>query len=372
MQFKCSTSDLASAATIISKALPSRAVPLILNGILFKAIGKTITLTASNNEFTITKEISAQVKIEGQVLVDGRTFAEFIKKVSCEEVEISEDSSTSDENDQRRLKLVYNESNVLYLYCLENNYPSIEDNIEDYDLEVSQGDFKEIIEQGSYSISTEDARPALKGCLLETRGDNLLCVSLDGYRMAIIKCGIKEKKNDIKALVSGKNLVEVAKVLESNEEELEIKKSSSFFFIKKGTTKIIMRILDMDFYDYEGIIPKEFNTELLLSKEPLEKCIERVSLMCKAGGNDCLKINIIDNEMKVSTRTEVADITETVKFIKTGSDLEIAFNNRFLREALSKCKDKEIKLKIISPVKPVIIVPVEGEKFKHIVLPIRL
>ncbi|MDR0697444.1 MAG: DNA polymerase III subunit beta [Christensenellaceae bacterium] len=371
MNFKCSTTDLANAATIVSKALPARAIPPMSTGIFLKASGKTVTLTASNYEFTIKKEINASVKIEGEVLVDGKTFAEFIKKVSCSDVELEENSSTHDENTERRLKITYNDTNVLYLYCLTDKYPIIEDNTDDYDFEVSQSDFKETIERGMYCASTEDSRPSLKGCFLETRDDSLLAVSLDGYRMAIVKCGIKEKKNNLKALIFAKTLSEIVKVIDNNEEELKIKATKNMFFLKNGSTSIIIRVMELEFYEFDGIIPKDVATEITISKELLEKCIDRVSLMCKTG-NDCLKIEVGENKITVSTKTDVADIKEVVSCEKTGGDLIIAFNNRFLKDALAKCKDQTIRICIPSPVKPVTIAPLSGDKFKHIVLPIRL
>ncbi|MDR0752129.1 MAG: DNA polymerase III subunit beta [Christensenellaceae bacterium] len=371
MQFKCSTIDLASASNIVCKALPARVVAPFSSAILIKAENNIVTLIANSHDITIKKEIKALVQNKGQVLIEGKTFSEFIKKVSCEEIELEENESTVDENEERRLIIKYDDSNILNLSCLPDKYPKIEEKVEYYDIETSQMELKEILEKGSYCISAEDARPALKGCFLETKDDFLTIVSLDGYRMAVVKCKLLEKNNNISALVQGKSLIEIAKVLESNEEIVKIKKTKNMIYFNVATTTIILRIMQLEFYNYENILPKDHAIEVFLIKEDLQKSVDRVSLMCKSE-KDYLKMYIEENEIKITVVSSTASIEERVKCKKIGEDILMAFNYKFLRDALSKCKDKEIKAEIISPIKPLLFVPIEGDHFKHLILPVKL
>ncbi|MDR0697443.1 MAG: DNA polymerase III subunit beta [Christensenellaceae bacterium] len=369
MKIKFNTKDLKNAVNTVSKAIHGKSINF--SGIFINVANGKVTITASNNEFTIIKKVDAIIFEEGLVIVNGKTFAEFIRIVTSEEIILEENASTVDEYEGKRLKITYDFFNVLYLECLPDKYSTIIDNIEDFDFIMSEDLFKEVAESAMYCVSKEDSRAYLKGCFFEIIENKLVAVSLDGYRMAIVKNEIIEKLNDFKALILGKTLDDVVNVLEKSDKLLKIKNVNNKLYLKNSDTTIILRLMELDFYDYQSIIPKETTIEILISKEDFENCIDRVDLMC-IKGYEAINIFIKDNEICVKSKNEIAEIKETVKCEKTGEDIEISFNCKYIKEALEKCKEKEIKISIISNIKPVTITPVVGDKFKHIILPVRL
>lgn len=117
MKLSCDSLDLSDALTQVGKALPLKKVMPILNGIKLKAEGDTLTLTATDLELSIEKKIKADIFTEGETVILGKYFTEYVRKIDKEDVIID----TSEEN---TLKLTYGENNG-YIQTMEaDEYPA--------------------------------------------------------------------------------------------------------------------------------------------------------------------------------------------------------------------------------------------------------
>ena len=94
MKFVCNTKELSDALNTVGKAISNKANIPILEGIKIRAEGDEVTLAATDLELYIETRIKASVKLEGETVVTGRIFAEFMRKVADEEVDIEKYTST--------------------------------------------------------------------------------------------------------------------------------------------------------------------------------------------------------------------------------------------------------------------------------------
>lgn len=116
MKLICDGLELSDAIGKVSKALPQRVVNPVLEGIKITAEGETLTLYATDSEFSVERKINAEIIEEGEILVPGRIFSDYIKKLTDEQIELSE-------TEKNRLRIRYNESEG-YLQCLDkDDYP---------------------------------------------------------------------------------------------------------------------------------------------------------------------------------------------------------------------------------------------------------
>lgn len=365
MKLVCEGLELSDALLKVSKGTSTRTTNPILEGIKLTADEDHLTLSATDLELSIEKTIRAEVKIEGQTVVPGKLFAEYVKKLSNEQIELN----LSDKN---LLNIKYTDS-VGKIQCLNpQEFPTIKQpDFNDY-FEITQKDFKALINKSIFAVAVEDTRPILKGVKLEIANGIVTAVALDGYRLALAKKNITNTTSNFNIIVPARSLSEISKLLEDSDEVVRVFIQKNHLMIELDSTKIITRLLDGEYLNYRQIIPQNFNTTLILNKEQLEDAIERASLLSRIDKNNMIRFDITDKVMVLSSKSDLGDIKENITISLTGNDLTIAFNARYFSEALRSVTDDFLKLSFVSSVGPCIITSNESDEFLFLILPVRI
>ncbi len=365
MKLVCNGNDLADAVGKVFKAVSARTNNPILEGIKLVAQDGSLTLTATDLELAIEKVIVADVKIEGETVVPGRLFAEFVKKLTKEEIELSV-------ADKSQLKIRYTDSEGV-LQCFDaEDYPEIKEFASAQSFEVKADDFKDLVSKIAFSVSSDDSRPLLKGVLLEIDNNRVTGVALDGFRLARSVKPLVSTTANMSAIVPARCLVEIARLLEGDE-PVTISIQRNYLMVDLKHTKITSRLLDGDFINYKQIIPTTFNTEVTLPAERFESGLERAMLLARADKNNLVRFDVKENYMQLSSNCENGKIEEKIAIKMEGQDLAIAFNARYYMELLRFVETETITIKFTDAVSPCVVVPSDGkEDFLYLVLPVRL
>ncbi|MDR3111719.1 MAG: DNA polymerase III subunit beta [Elusimicrobiota bacterium] len=365
MNFYCAPKDLSQALFIVSKAITNKNIP-ILEGIKISAFGKIITLTAFDTELLIEKKISATIKEEGEVVVSGKLFNEFISRLEEDEIEILKEGE--------KINVFYGRNKCIIQCLNEKEFPLAPaiNGAEVY--EIKEASLKELFEKTLFCISTDDTRPILKGELLEVKEDNLNVVSLDGYRLAIGSCGIRKERDINPVVISGKVLKEVASILKSAETNVKIITEKSFCHFIIRETRITIRLLEGEYLKYERIIPETIESTVSLKKEKFVKILDRAMLFFERRNDsfNYVTLEITDEKIKIRANTEIAKINEICDCKKEGEDKTITFNCNYLYDILRTIKEEEIVILISGNATPTIVKPKDSpENFKYLVLPVK-
>ena len=136
--------------------------------------------------------------------------------------------------------------------------------------------------------------------------------------------------------------------------------------------KIITRLIDGEFLNYNQIISNSFASKITVNKTQLEQALERASLLSKVGQNNLVKFDIKERNMVISSNSEIGNIKENINVVLEGKDLNIAFNAMYFMEALRVLNDEFITISFNSSINPCIIKPVETNEFLYLILPVRM
>ena len=366
MKLVCNGNDLADAVGKVYKAVSNRTSNPILEGIRLTAENGSLTLLATDLELAIEKVIVADVKIDGETVVPGRFFSEFVKKLTKEEIELVV-------SDRNNLKIRYTDSEGVLSCSDSEDYPEINSLGVGQTFVMKSEDFKDLINKIAFSVSADDSRPILKGVLLEIGEDDVTGVALDGYRLARSIKPIISTTAQMSAIVPARCLVEIARLLDDSDEPVSITVQKNYLMVNLGHTKITSRLLDGDFINYKQIIPASFNTEVTLSKERFESGLERAILLARADKNNLVRFDIKENYMQLSSNCDSGNIVEKIVTKMDGQDLAIAFNARYYMELLRFVDSETITIRFTDQVSPCVVVPSDGkEDFMYLVLPVRL
>jgi DNA polymerase-3 subunit beta len=364
MKLICDGLDLSDAVLKVSKALAVKAANPVLEGIKISAKNDSLTLTATDTELTIEKTIKADVLMEGETVVVGKYFVDFTKKLEKEQVELS---CLYD----GQLQIKYSDSeSELQVYPVAN-FPIIKKNEDENYFEISQAEFKDAVEKTVLSCSNDDSRPILKGVLFEVSENLLTAVSLDGFRMSVVKKEIKAS-GTFKAVIPARTLMEISRLIEKEDGNIKVYIQKNSLFVKIDSTVIISRLIEGEFVKYGHILPNSFANTFTVEKESLLTSLERATIVAKNDRYNVVKFDIRENVMTVSAKSEVGFVNENVNINLEGKDTIIAFNAKFLSEYLRIIKDEFIKFNLNSSIDPCILTAAGKDDFIYLVLPVSI
>ena len=364
MKVICDGLDLSDAVLKVSKALSVKAANPALEGIKITAKGDSLTLLASDLELTIEKKIKADVLMEGETVVVGKYFVDFVKKLEKEQVELSRLFDA-------QLQIKYSDSeSELQVYPVES-FPVIEKKANENYFKMSQADFKKVVEKVLVSCSTDESRPILKGCLFEIENGTLTVVALDGFRMSVVRKEV-EASGSFKTVIPARTLNEITRLLDKDDQELTINIQNNSLSLQVENSVIYSRLIEGDFVKYNHILPSSFENVVTVNKEAFLSSIERASIVARNDRYNLIKLDVKEDVMTVSAKSEVGNVNENVNINLKGKDITIAFNGKYIMDFLKITDSDFINLNLNSPIDPCVITPVVDDKFLYLVLPLRI
>ena len=212
MKFIVSGQEISLGASKVVKAISSKTTNPILEGIKLSVCGDELTLTATDTEITIEKTIAVSTFTEGETVVPGKFFSDFIKKLEHEaEIVISLEDN--------ELKIVYADSEFSISTMNAEEFPLINKNIKEKSLTMNQKDFKELINKTIFACSqTAHNSSRVDGCFISVEDDKITAVATDTGRIAINKKKIEQASGDFSIIVSPRTLKEIVSILDKDDE----------------------------------------------------------------------------------------------------------------------------------------------------------
>ena len=364
MKVICDGLDLSDAVLKVSKALSVKSANPVLEGIKITAKADSLTLVATDTELTIEKTIKADVLMEGETVVVGKYFVDFVKKLENEQVELCRLYDG-------QLQIKYSDSDSELQVFPAENFPVIEKLEDGESFTISTQEFKKIVERTVFACSSDESRPILKGCLFEIENGKLTTVALDGFRMAVVKKEV-EATGNVKAVIPARTLLEIIRILDKDDKEIKVFLQKNSLFVEVENTKIYSRLIEGEFVKYNHILPTNFANVVTLNRQALLSSIERASIVARNDRYNVIKFDVKEDVMNVSAKSEVGNVNENVNVNLNGKDITIAFNGKYLGEYLKIIDEDFINLNLNTPIDPCIITAVGDESFLYLVLPVRI
>ena len=364
MKVICSKESLSEAINVVQKAIASKSTMQILECILIKA-EKELTFTASDMDLTIQHKINSNIIEEGTVAISARMFSEIIRKLPDDDVQ-----------------LTVNENNVLQIECYNSvvelkglsadGFPDVPTVNSDESISVSQDIIKNMIKQTLFAVGIDEFKPILTGSLLQCDDNKLNMVSIDGMRIAIKNVDVEGIDSTKKAVIPGKTLNEISKILQASDEAMDIVFNNNQIKFNFSGTTIVSKLLEGDFFNYESSIPQTFSTTIKVKVKDILSAVELASTITSSEKRYPVKFDIGNDIMIITSNTEIGNVKEEIEIDMTGDKLEVGFNPRYFLDALKVIEDEMIEICFSSSVGPCIIKPIEGDGYTHLILPLRL
>ena len=369
MNIKCDLKELINALNIVSKTSSSKTTMPILEGVLFEAYQNRLKLITNDLEIGCEHTFPCEVIREGKTVVDLKMLNEIVRKIEDETIEISVDEN---------LFVLKSVNGVFKLAVMNpNDYPKLPVFDIENSIQLEQSVFKDMIRRTLFSVSTDENRPVYNGALVKVEDRVLTIVTIDGFRLSLRKHLSDRDINDFKAIIPGRVLSELLKILSDSEDEsvrIGVNRNQALFEI--GNSIIISRLIEGEFLNYKSIIPEHCETKVRVKTKKLLDSFERVALFAKENKEkdkkSPVKMRLDLDGITLSCVSETGDAKEDIAADVEGKELEIGFNPRYVIDALKVIEDTEICIEFNTNVSPVVFKPVVSNEYTYVVLPIKI
>lgn len=366
MKLSCHKDVLLSGVNTVLKAVSTRTTMPILQCILLKATSQEFKLISNDLELGIESQIEATIVESGSIAIDAKIFSEIVKKLPDNLVEIMVD-------EMNMMTIVCEKSVFNIPGQAADEFVQLPQIVKSTFISLPQPVLKDMIQQTIFSIAVKEIKPILTGELFEIKGNQLNLVSVDGYRVSIRKFYFEDDNEPMAVVIPGKTLNEIAKILSTDEAEMvSIYFSEKHVLFEFDTSFVVSRLLEGDFPKYDQIFSADYDSLVTVDKKQLQLSIERAALIARESKKNPIKFEITQNLLTITSNTELGNVHEEISIESEGQPLEIAFNPRYLIEALRVIDDEKISLQFTNAINPCIIRQIEGDAYKYLILPIRL
>jgi len=363
LRITCTKDELAQALGVVSRALSTRTSVQILSGVLLEARGGELRLAATDMELSLRASVSAQIEGDGAIVLPGKTLVDIARLLPGDEVTI----------EHRPTESVVHVTAGSASYTLNTYNPEDFPRLPELDavstFSVERESLLETIQRVARAASRDESRPVLTGVLVQFGGGKLVMAATDSYRLAVKETSFNGTVPDLEAIVPSRALQELARIAGSGD-EVEIGVQENQVLFSTDGVWLTTRRIDGQFPNFRQLLPESFEHELTLPRGELLDVIRRASVMIQRATP--LQLRFAEGELTVVARThEVGESRESLPVGYTGDPLEIGFNADFLRDGLELLDSDDVRVKLISPLRPAVIQG-EGDDFTYLVMPIRL
>lgn len=366
MQFTCNKNELVKAVGIVSKAVTGRSSLPILECLYMKAENGSLVLIGNDLDLGIRTEIDATVREEGEIAINAKMFSEIIRRLPS-------DIITLKEGENREIKI----SSGLSDFSLKGQdaaqFPELPTVGEGENFVLSQKVFRDMIKNTIFSIAPEDSgRAVLTGELMDIRDGYLYLVSVDGFRISMRRCAVNYSE-DKKAVVPGKALNELQKILEGEDDALvNISLIGNHAKFEIDKTVVLTRLVEGEFLQYQRNLNMEYPAFAQVNTKDLLESVDRAALISRESKNSPIRFQIERDRMVITSNAESSSVHEELPCAYNGEDLAIAFNPKYFMDALKAIESEKINIYFSTSLIPCVMKDPEADDYKYLILPIRL
>lgn len=369
MKFSCTKTDLQNAITLCQKAVSNKTPMAILEGIFFQAYDNRLVLNTTDLEISIKTEIPAFIEVDGEIVLKAGLISDIVRHLPGEDVFFEKD-------DLHQLKIDCLQASFTIKGQSAEEFPDFPEIEEAYSFQIKAGVLKNMIRGVISSVADNENIPILKGVKTEIQENEIKMVALDGYRLAIRKGEIETPiASPISVIVPGKALNELNRLMVDEEELVLVRFSGAQIYFKVGPTEFVTRLLEGDYFNYEQIIPKEKNNDITIERQDFLAAVERAALLARVGKNNLIKMDFNENQLQITSNADLGDVFETVPIDNIGTPMRIAFNSKYVIDALKVIEEERLRIHLTTAAGPAVLRTTETDEegdFLYLILPVRM
>jgi len=366
MEVRVKRDDFLAELSPMQGIVERRATIPILSHLLLTATEDRLHIAATDLDVSLSSWCEGKVKEEGTVAVQAKKLFDIVRASAAGELTLRIDQPNE-------LTLLVAKSRFKLRGHSAEDFPSLPNIEEEEATEVPFDTFRSMISKVIYAVSSEESRFQLSGAMLEMAEDTARLVATDGHRLALVEShapGLTETEG---VLVPRKALQELLRF--EAEGAMAFRKSEHNLSFTVGRRRLICRILEGTFPDYDRVISKENDKHVVAERKIFADAIHRVSLMT-SDRTRAIRLETQPEEMVLSAvNPDLGEAREEVP-CEYGDNpvISLGVNPDYLRDFMGATETQKVRLELKDGASQCILCPVDGpdERYLCVIMPIRI
>jgi DNA polymerase III subunit beta len=363
MKFLVSASSLLKHLSTINGVISNNPIVPILDNFLFQLDQNTLTVTSSDMQTTMVTELEVESRDKGAVAVPAKLLLDTLRTLPDQPIQVKIDEETFG------VEVVT--ANGRFKLAGENplDFPRIPTINRNFGIELDSSTLASAVMNTLFATSTDELRPAMTGVFVQLSPSNTTFVATDGHRL------IRYRRSDVKAdsestlILPRKALGLLKNSLPSENVPVKADFSQSNAFFTFGNIKMICRLIDERYPDYENVIPTLNPNKLTIDRAEFLSSLKRIAIYANKTTHQIrLKVSATELVISAEDLDYSNEATEKLKCDYEGEEMEIGFNAKFMNEMLNNLSAKTIVIEMSQPNRAGLILPQEQESEENILM----
>ena len=339
-------------------------MPILANVLLVTRDG-SLSVTATDLEVELVASATVDTESAGEVTVPGRKLLDI-----CRALPDGATINISLSGDKLSIRSGRSKFSLATLPAAE--FPTVEDIGAGQTIEVSQVTLARLLEKTHFAMAQQDVRYYLNGLLIETGDSYLRAVATDGHRLAL--CQVAEEGRKLpeqQVIVPRKGVLELQRLL-TGEGDVSIELGANHIRLQLDGNRLTSKLIDGRFPEYDRVIPKDTDNELLADREVFKDALQRTAILSNEKYRG-IRLVIRDSGVVLQAHNpEQEEAEEELEVQYSGEDIEIGFNVNYLVDALSAITSDEVSISVVDGNSSCLLREPGNDDCKYVVMPMRL
>lgn len=367
MKLTLLTRNLQQKLSFLNRAISTKnQLPVLLN-ILIETREHAIKLSSTDLEIGIEVLCPAQIEEQGSTTVPARIFTELVTSLTDETLML--------QTKENKLEASTKRTKSVFQTVSSEEFPRLYETKGEKLTSLSGKEVKKEFASVVFAASTDTARPALSGVLVRKESQGFLLVATDGYRLSLrhYKANRNLTGESASFIIPARVFRELMAMKEDDSDiDVYVSREHNQVIFEQGDTRLIGRLIEAEFPNFEKIIPSDFSMSVSFEREELLNAVKTCSVFARDSAK-IIKLSLTKEHIVVSSgASAVGENTVEVEASLSGEENEIAFNARYLLDVLGNIEEKEMVFDMIGPLNPGIFKIKGDESFLHLIMPIRV
>ena len=371
MHFQIKRDTLLKSLNIAHNIIERKNTLPILSNVLLDIKGNKLSIVATDLDLVFYDEITdLKVTKEGSTTTSATVLHDLLRKLP------SNLDIIFNLKDENKLNISA-ENSKFNLLCLPvDNFPNFSDNFEDKGLILNKKDFLSLLNKTKISMSNDETRHYLNGIYIHTteaKGKFFLTgVATDSHRLSSSSMSIENSSNFKPFILPKKTVFQLCSLLEDSDENITLNSTDTKIQFKIGNSKIISKIIDGKFPDYQKVVPKNNSKILTVNAKDFINSVERV-ITVSIDRKEGVKITLDKNNIQLFVNSSSSGEGKEILKANYGSEpLTVSFNSRYLLDIASEIENESITLNLQDAVSPVLILDNSDKQSYFVIMPMKI
>ncbi len=367
MKFSMDRSALLGALGHVQNVVERRNTIPILSNVLMNAEDGKVNFVATDLDIEISEAAQANVDAPGNVTAPAHTLYDIARKLpDGSEVSLSIGVDG-------RLEVIAGRSQFTLPLLPPGDFPKMVSDDFTHNFTLTAPELIRLIDKTRFAISTEETRYYLNGIYFHVDDGKLRCVATDGHRLALSEMALPTGAESIPGIIiPRKTIAEIRRLIDGLSESVKISVSDAKIQFKVGTAVLISKLIDGTFPDYNRVIPKDGDKELIIDNKVFANAVDRVATI-SAEKSRSIKLTISGDSLTLAVNNpEHGNAHEDLMVNYGAEDLEIGFNAKYLLDVSRQIESRDIHFYLSDPAAPALVKDTEDPGSLFVLMPLRV